>query len=342
MQHNDTAPKAPLRILEGEQTFQLFSDRDDGTKRRAMMLHGTYAELYDTLKRYNDEQPYGIYFTVNQTNGRGRSAKDITGIRAYFIDIDGITDPQDKNAAFRALESGPLPPSAVVLSANGVHAYWYAAAQESTDPDEFSRTNIHLIAAYGGDKAVKDIARVLRVPGFNHHKSEHPYRITTLTERNNRIYTAAQIREAYPLPTPTARPHTYTPTRDWSGNDEHYQRDGDLMWRIALEAISSWPPAEGQKHSALLTSFGVARKCGIPQARAEQELAHIVSRWPIKSSVDHAIRNTSNWAYSSSAEPISINALKAFGMRIPSYKTIRERIRNYRSDPPRSNPTLRQ
>lgn len=64
-----------------------------------------------------------------------------------------------------------------------------------------------LVGALGGDKNARDIARVLRVPGFRNNK--YPDRpLVVEIDRNDRTYTMEQMREAfgYIAPPVEARP----------------------------------------------------------------------------------------------------------------------------------------
>src|SRR5262245_34977334 len=81
-----------LRALDPEATrftFQTFDDnKDRKDKSVARVLHGTLAEHWGTLVKLN-EQGAGIFVTINRTDLKGRTAENITGIRAVFVDLDG-------------------------------------------------------------------------------------------------------------------------------------------------------------------------------------------------------------------------------------------------------------
>src|SRR4029453_7398428 len=66
-------------------TFQTFDDdagrRDQNLTR---ILHGTLAGRWDLLASLN-RRGAGIFVTVNATDGKGRSAENITRVRALFI-----------------------------------------------------------------------------------------------------------------------------------------------------------------------------------------------------------------------------------------------------------------
>lgn len=70
-------------------TFQTFDDcKERKAPYLARILHGTFDEHCTELLRFN-QQGAGIFFTVNATDGRGRSGINIKKIRAVFVDLDG-------------------------------------------------------------------------------------------------------------------------------------------------------------------------------------------------------------------------------------------------------------
>ena len=62
-------------------TFQTFVDAKGGSKKLARILHGTLDELWDELVRLNNAGA-GIYVTVNETDFKGRTKKNI--LRVHF------------------------------------------------------------------------------------------------------------------------------------------------------------------------------------------------------------------------------------------------------------------
>lgn len=309
--------KPPLWILEGPQTFQLFCDRKSGLP--AMMLHGSFEEHEGEMKRLNETKSYGVFFAVNQTDGQGRSSAHITGVRSYFVDIDGIPNPREKITAAKRLQLLETPPSAIVMSVNGLHAYWYAKPGESLDRHEYAATNKHLIHRFAGDPAAKDIARVLRIPGFKHNKG-NPEGVQTLFEVPNRRYSAAEIRAAFPLPELPVRERAVIPDsrgRSFSADDAGRSA---RVWGMVVRALSEWVPVEGKKHTVLVVTFGVARKYKVERAVAERDLAPIVASWPIRSTVEEALRSASEWAYGPSSDVANVSGLRTLGVPIPEWR----------------------
>lgn len=171
-----------LNYLDGIVTFQTFGDSE---KRADLIkvLHGTHADLAKTLKKLNDKGA-GIFFTVNRTDGKGRLAENVTGVRALFVDLD----TPDVNRQFDYY----LPPTIIIESSPGKHhCYWFL--RDELPLDEFSVCQKILAEMTGGDPKVHDLPRVMRVPGYLHKKSD-PFLVREIHESGER-YTAAEMRQ---------------------------------------------------------------------------------------------------------------------------------------------------
>lgn len=104
----------------------------------------------------------GIFVTINFTDSKGREAKNIIGLRAVFIDDDQGRD--------LSTEDFPLAPNIMVKSVGGYHAYWLV--DRWTSKDKFRPVQIALSKKFGTDSKIKDLPRVMRIPGFMHNKGE--------------------------------------------------------------------------------------------------------------------------------------------------------------------------
>ena len=167
-------------------TFQTFDDSKAKRPDLARILHGTITQNAAALKELNDKGA-GIFITVNETDLKGRKAWNVSAIRALFIDDDeGTVDPSIV----------PMPPSIVVQSARGRHIYW--KMQPGQPIAEFEKAQIRLATALKTDVAVKDLSRVLRVPGFYHKKGE-PFLISLLDAHGDKTYTMDQVVGSLPV-----------------------------------------------------------------------------------------------------------------------------------------------
>lgn len=142
-------------------TFQIFPERqgDDGEKVRPAIFHGSLDDCAEQLVQAN-RNGAGVFFMVNAGDQKGRKNENVTRIRAQFVDLDkpGV-DP---------LFGAEMPPHLVVESSPGKwHAYWLC---KDGRLDQFTLVQMALAVRFGGDPAVSDLARVMRLPGFYHMK----------------------------------------------------------------------------------------------------------------------------------------------------------------------------
>jgi hypothetical protein len=162
-------------LAPGEEiTFQTFPDSEDLKNKRGLtrVLHGSLKAHAAELSVLNEEGA-GIFFMVNAGDGTVhdgertcRTARNVTRVRANFVDLDG--------SPIEPILASPAPPSIVVASSPGRwHAYWLV---EGETVEDFTYTQVQLIERFKADPSVKDLPRVMRLPGFFHRKYQ-PYRV---------------------------------------------------------------------------------------------------------------------------------------------------------------------
>jgi putative DNA primase/helicase len=142
-------------------TFQTFDD-DADRKREDLgrKWQGSLDQHWDTLCRLQ-AQGAGVFVTVNETDGKGRTAANIVRVRACFVDLDkGEPLPEKFHAE---------PHIIVESSRSKWHVYWLV---RDCPLDRFTALQERLIRAYGSDGKPKDLPRVMRLPGFVHQKVE--------------------------------------------------------------------------------------------------------------------------------------------------------------------------
>ena len=119
----------------------------------------------DALNR----EDFGIFFVVN---GDGHKNGNQKHARAQFIDVDDFPLPEQ----VRRLQAFPLEPSVIVKTRRSLHSYWLL---QDGDINRFEGIQRRLIKHFGSDPVIKDRARVMRVPGFEHRK-EDPVLVTLI------------------------------------------------------------------------------------------------------------------------------------------------------------------
>lgn len=182
-----TFVKTLAGCAEAPVTFQTF---DDDAKRKdrslARVLHGSIIDREVELAALN-ERGAGVFITVNATDLQGRREENVTGLRALFVDADGVELPT----------AWPLEPSIVVESRRGRHAYWLLRPGEPLEL--FGPAQAQLAVALGTDPKVKDLPRVMRLPGTLHRKGE-PFKVRLLFAEPENVYAVWEVTRAFPLP----------------------------------------------------------------------------------------------------------------------------------------------
>ncbi|MEA2328854.1 MAG: hypothetical protein QOE68_3813 [Thermoanaerobaculia bacterium] len=138
--------------------FQTFDDSPDKKPFLARTFIGTLRDHGSALSRLNRDGAC-VAVAINALRGSRRILEAVVAIRALFIDCDG---PRVRRLA--------LPTSITVESHAGRHYYWLL--REPAAPDTFADAQRQLAAFYGTDGMVCDATRVMRLPGFDHCKTE--------------------------------------------------------------------------------------------------------------------------------------------------------------------------
>ena len=177
-----------LRILHPESSSFTFQTFDDNKNRKSPSLvrvfHGSLDEHWHQLVELNDKGA-GIFVTINDTDGKGRTEKNIIGVRAIF---------QDDDEGFHG--TYPITPSIQVQSSPGkFQRYWLCS---DVSFEQFKDLQERLIESYGCDKNVKDLTRVFRLPGFFHRKNpDHPYLVRMVEPSPGIVYGAEELKRAF-------------------------------------------------------------------------------------------------------------------------------------------------
>jgi len=145
------------------------------------------AVLLDTLQRLSDtnHMGWGAYFAVGlRKPGLSRwkrgGATEVVALPAFYTDIDDPTD-----ATLIKLRGARLPPSVIVHSGGGYHAYWLLD-EPTTDLNMARQVLQGLARAFGGDGLSP--AQSLRLPGSVNHKPERGGAVCHLVESSDRHY----------------------------------------------------------------------------------------------------------------------------------------------------------
>ena len=218
-----------LSLLDEETEHFCFQTFDDNKHRKdpalIRVLKGTLEEHWQALSALN-RRGAGVFVTVNATDGKGRKAENITRLRAIWQEADRPNTPLP-----------PLEPHIEVGTSFGKHhRYWLI--DESTAPQhtEWQAVMNRQVKDYGSDPNAKDVARVLRLPGFYHQKNPDQPHLVRITAQSNALpYSWATIVEAIQPYYITKPGHDATTIKQRPGKGI----DRPFMVRSALAAMDA-------------------------------------------------------------------------------------------------------
>lgn len=150
------------------------------------------SETQGQLAKLNERN--GIYFIVN---AGGHEDKDITRFNAFFMESDeGSLAEQHER-----LNTAPLETSIRVETKKSVHAYWLIKGECSEE--QWREVQARIIAYFGSDPSIKNPARVMRLPFFNHVTyngvNDYSYKPVEVAQfAPSRHYTAEEMLSAFP------------------------------------------------------------------------------------------------------------------------------------------------
>lgn len=134
------------------------------------------------------EHKAGLYYVPNELGG-GRNEKgnrrfneNVSKALACFADFD----KGDKESQMEVIKNCPIPPSVIVESGRGYHAYW------ALKPDKRLRLwgaiQEAIAKRLGSDEACIDFSRLMRLPDSWHVREGYEPSIVRTVERNESVY----------------------------------------------------------------------------------------------------------------------------------------------------------
>lgn len=157
-------------------------------------------EIADFCAR-RDVPGMGTYFGVCTRREGADSGNQSTVMEcpALWVDIDCAKQGIPGDLALKALQYLPFPPSIIVNSGGGLHAYW--VLEEAADVSEGSplRNAVsaalrQLVVILAGDAQCAELARIMRLPGTHNSKAktlelyDGQPALCEVLEENGRVY----------------------------------------------------------------------------------------------------------------------------------------------------------
>lgn len=146
--------------------------------------------LRDRLEKAN-KMGMNISVVISTCTGNSRSARNVTGIHAVFIDCD------DGRTTVKQLRALSVPPHICVATSPGrLHAYWLVTDCPVT---QFRAVQSALARRFKSDTAVTDAARVMRLPGSINWKYDEPFLAHVMFERADKPVRLDELVQALAL-----------------------------------------------------------------------------------------------------------------------------------------------
>lgn len=148
-----------LKMLDPEASSFCFRKLPDNKRTgvRPDNLNGKFELILPQLQRAN-RAGGGAFVVVNEG---GQTIKNITRVRAVFADTDG--------APLKPIIDALTPHMVAESSPGKYHVYWLVT---DFPLDRFAPVQVAIANKFGTDASVKDLSRVMRMPGFFHNKHE--------------------------------------------------------------------------------------------------------------------------------------------------------------------------
>lgn len=120
----------------------------------------------------------GVYFGVctRRDGATSGSQMNVVECPALWVDIDCVKQGISGETAQQALGYLPCPPTMIINSGGGLHAYWVLEEAVDVSPESPAREQVTqtlrmLAMVLAGDMACAEVARILRLPGTHNTKA---------------------------------------------------------------------------------------------------------------------------------------------------------------------------
>ena len=128
------------------------------------------AEIDTYLNKYTSPDKSTYFGVCTRRKGATTGKKvDVVEMPALWVDIDCDKDGISREDVANAFKQSKYPPSILIESGGGLHAYWILTEAEIIEtPEDQKRVEIilkKLANIYAGDTTVCEVARIMRLPG---------------------------------------------------------------------------------------------------------------------------------------------------------------------------------
>lgn len=248
--------------MEGRRLYFTLDDPEENKNRQLI-------QLADAEKLNSSQFKKGIFHTVNLFKGNTNLEENCVKLCYWYADLDNFDMPLSE-----VVYAAGLYPSRVVKTKSGMHLYWRC---EDATRVNYSLLNKRLTLAFGVNRSVHDVSRILRVPGYYHWKqADSPFLCETIWEADV-TYTENQVFMACRTPHEDEKADQMAQVKEFkklvSGDDFftwlEQQNQMDLLQHLSGKAcvngeIYTFRPTGKGKHAIFVS--GVPSNCWIDSA----------------------------------------------------------------------------
>lgn len=182
-------------------------------KTEYVMIQSGFEETLDEVKKViRRNEKMNCYFGVATRTEQKGSTQFCGKITTFYADFDEYQGEKFKKMdhekkedikaqLIKELQQSSLPPSYIISSGNGIHAYWLTtspieALKFQLEIEAILKYLANLIPGFDGDNACTRLAQVMRLPGTWNVKDEANKMLCEIIEANpNRKYEFESLRE---------------------------------------------------------------------------------------------------------------------------------------------------
>jgi len=249
----------------------------------------------DTQRDELNKQGYDSFFTPNGFKGATATKDNCINLTAFYIDVDkALTVEEIDNIKSK------LDPTFIIRTMHGFHFYWLldepvykAETKDWSDViARWERIEQAIVTTFPeADKAVKDIPRILRVPGTIYFKkTDGTFKIKGVYKKTSNTYSMDDLEAIFPVITPSLTPLELTSVATTDRvkriadaeknnffervNEEYPIEERDSFKKLISGCPGSLLPSLGRNNSLHITAC-LMRQAGWNQERALKQIEKV-------------------------------------------------------------------
>lgn len=143
------------------------------------------------MERFGQSEKLDYYFVVNQTNVKGKPRnEDITGINYIYLDVDDTTKEINGETIWHVLKNEKIFWSHFVITGPKSCHFYFRIDGDNNNLElgkKVQKKFAQKFAAWGVDKKVCDLSRILRLPGTKNTKYTDDMYVYVNYSKSNRV-----------------------------------------------------------------------------------------------------------------------------------------------------------